>query len=156
VRIAHFDRERDAALAYDRVAKHLYGQASVRNFPTRPCRPATVQQIRRELRRRAKARMTSRWEGVYLRSGSTHAVARPWAAEVRLPSGRLAYVCAWATEKGAAVARDRAVLYYGGDRATLNFPRLAAALGPADIRALRAERERARKATTSSRYRGVG
>lgn len=74
---------------------------------------------------------------------------------MRLPSGRLLNVGCWATELEAALAHDRAVLFYRGDVATLNFRGKALRAGPADARTLRAACERARKATTSSRYRGV-
>jgi hypothetical protein len=60
----------------------------------------------------------------------------------------------WPTEKEAAIGRDRAALFYGRT-AMLNLPTEALRLGPASVETLRAECHRARKATTSSRYRGV-
>jgi hypothetical protein len=153
-RIAHFDDEEEAAVAYDRVALHRWGSTAPRNFPERPLTPASIADIRLEERKRKKSRRASRWEGVSLRSGGAH--DRPWTAEIRVADRRLSLGC-WAGEEEAGLARDRAILFYLGPNpdVPLNFPELAARLGPADVRTLRAECERARKATTSSQYRGV-
>lgn len=153
VRIAHFEREEDAALAYDRVVLHVHGLAATRNFPERAVEPASVHEVRQERRQERKRRQTSCFEGVYLNSRAGVA-GRPWHAEVRLPSSRLVWLGSWATEQEAAVGRDRAALFYGRTDA-LNFPKEALRLGPANLETLRRERVRARKATTTSRYVGV-
>jgi hypothetical protein len=151
IRIAHFDSEEDAAIAYDRVALHRWGRTAKRNFPGRDLAPASVEEIRREVRAHKKvANHGSRWDGVSLRARSE----RPWYAEVTI-RGKAVSLGSWATEKEAAIARDRAVLFLGGREAILNFPAVSKRLGPADPAELRAECERARKATTTSRYRGV-
>lgn len=152
LRVAHFDDEYEAAIARDRVILHMRGPASARNFPRRRLAPASIEQIREQLRRRAKLRRTSRFKGVYRRKRA--ASARPWYAETRV-AGRLVFVGAWASERDAALAHDRAALYYGCARSSLNFPRMARRLRPASVEALRAECERARNEQTSSRFRGV-
>jgi hypothetical protein len=62
-------------------------------------------------------------------------------------------------ERTAAIAVDRARLFYAGGSETaetrLNFPRLAHRLVPADAATLRAEARAAFKAQTTSRFRGV-
>ena len=151
IRIAHFESEEEAAIAHDRVALHRWGRTAERNFPERDLAPASVENIRREVRAQKKAaKHGSRWEGVSLRVRGE----RPWYAEVTIHGERMS-LGSWATEKEAAIARDRAVLFLGGREAILNFPAVSKRLGPADPAELRAECERARKATTTSRYRGV-
>ena len=152
VRIAHFDHERDAALARDRVVLLLGGPGVRTNFPKRALRPASIEAIRKELKASRKRRRTSRYHGVYLRARTKG--DRAWCAEATL-SGRLMYLGNWPTERAAAEAHDRAVLHYRGDRGSLNFPARAALLRPADVHRLRAESRRLWKATTTSRYRGV-
>jgi hypothetical protein len=154
IRISHFETEEEAAVAYDRVALQRWGPSAERNFPTRTLRPASVAAIRLEQKRKRKSRRASRWEGVSLRARG--AGDRPWTAELRVDGERIS-VGSWATEDEAAVARDRAMLFYRPSAATrsLNLPERAGRLGPADAPALRAECERARKATTSSQFRGV-
>ena len=153
-RIALFDDEEDAAIARDRVALYMHGAAAKRNLPRRRLTPASIPQIRTELRGRAKSLTTSRFQGVSLSPPNRRQQQAYWRAFVKLP-GRLVHLGYWATEPEAAVAHDRAILYYGLDRGRLNFPKLSSRLRPAGARALRAERARVRKATTSSRYRGV-
>jgi hypothetical protein len=156
VRIGHFESEEQAAVAYDRVVLFVHGPRAPRNFPKRALTPASIQDIRRELRQRAKSHMTSRWEGVCLIQWANRSrTERPWSAELRLPSGRVVWLGHWATEKAAVQARDRAALFYLAEEARLNLPRIARRLGPADALALRAESERERKANASSRFRGV-
>jgi hypothetical protein len=151
IRIAHFDREEEAAVAYDRVVLRLKGQGARRNFPRRRLSPASIEAIRRERRQQRKSRMTSRFNGVHRHRGLRD---RRWQAEVRV-AGRTFWLGNWPTEKQAALAHDRAVLYYDGRRALLNFPRVAHRLRPQDAKTLRAECERLRKQTTSSPFRGV-
>jgi hypothetical protein len=152
IRIAHFEREKDAAIAHDRVALHQHGPVAPRNFPRRPLRPASIQAIRLELKARTKRRRTSRWNGVYRLARAMG--DRRWCAEATL-KGRLTYLGNWPTERAAAEAHDRAILYAGGDRESLNFPALAAHLRPADVHRLRVECRQLWKTTTTSRYRGV-
>ena len=154
VRIAHFDRAEDAAVAYDRVVLHLFGSSAPRNFPRRRLAPASVDEIRREMRKRRKSHQTSRYMGVYLLSARQSTSDRPWAAEATVRA-RLMCLGNWPTERQAAIAHDRALLYYGCDRERLNFPGRVARLGPTTVDQLRGECERLRKATTSSRFRGV-
>jgi len=90
VRVGHFDREEDAAIAWDRVVLHERGGSAKRNFPDRSLAPASPEEIRREARRLRKLRMASQWIGVHpLRKSARFHSTRPWYAQVRLTSGRL-------------------------------------------------------------------
>lgn len=152
IRIAHFDREEEAAIAHDRVVLYLDGQRATRNFPDRSLSAASIEAIRRERRCQVKTRKTSRFNGVHVRRGRLG--NRRWSAEIRV-AGRSTTLGDWATEREAALAHDGALLHYNGNRALLNFPRLAARLRRLDAPGLRAEAARLRKKTTSSRFRGV-
>jgi hypothetical protein len=71
----------------------------------------------------------------------------------RVPKGGRSYLGAWKTQREAAEAYDRAVIYYRGPDARRNFPRNR--LVPSSVRALQDEaRARAKQLTTSS-FRGV-
>ena len=146
--IGLFDREVDAALAVDRILSHFGGASARRNFPDRPVRPMSLEAVRSLGKRRGR---TSRFRGV---CRSEHCVARPWTAQLRV-QGRIKSLGNWPTQLAAALAHDRAVLFYGEDRGWLNFPFRAKTLRPASAVDLRAECEVLRKATTTSRFRGV-
>jgi hypothetical protein len=156
VRIARFDREEDAAVAWDRVSIHLRGLTAPRNFPDRLLAPASIEEIRREARRLRKLRTESRWIGVQRVSSAklAHSCARPWVCELRLPSGRLVSVAGYATEEEAALARDRLVLFYRGEGEELNFRAEALRLGPADPKTLQADREPRETVTMRRRFDG--
>src|ERR1700690_4278484 len=79
--------------------------------------------------------------------------ARPWIAIIRVPGPGHSYLGAWRTQREAAEAYDRAVLYYRGLRAPRNFPRER--LVPTDVRALQAEARALAKQFMSSSFRGV-
>ena len=156
IRLGHFNREEDAAVAWDRVVLRMRGLTAKRNFPDRLLPPASVPEIRREARRLTKLRMESRWIGVHrLRKSAPYQVARPWCAQVRLTSGKLVTVGGYATEEEAGLAYDRLTLFYRGDVVELNFREEAQRRGPGDARTLLAECERVRKANLTSQYRGV-
>jgi hypothetical protein len=155
IRIAAFDDGEDAAVACDRVARHLFGREALLNFPDRKLRPASIDQIRAQAWRRSKDRTASTFTGVY--PSGTKGTQR-WVARIRHPRNprpsrlSLGY---WATEREAALAHDRAALHYFGLEAHLNLPALAAKLGPATAVVLRREAGRQFKTRTTSRFRGV-
>ena len=72
---------------------------------------------------------------------------------VRVPGPGHSSLGAWTTQKEAAEAYDRAVLYYRGEQARRNFP--GKHLVPADVRALQKEARARAKRLTSSQFNGV-
>jgi hypothetical protein len=143
--IATFDSEKNAAIARDRVARRMRVDAAL-NFPERRYRGASIDEMRAWAQkvngpRRGQAGKYSRFFGVTQRGGA-------WVAELRANIGdvqRRLHLGTWPSERAAALARDRAVLYYGCTRAGLNFPSKAAKLVPADAASLAAEATRARR-----------
>jgi hypothetical protein len=93
---------------------------------------------------------TSHFVGVHL-AGRLR--ARPWMAMARLPGPGHVYLGAWQTEREAAEAYDRAVLYYRGPRGSRNFPREP--FVPADVRSLQVEARARGKQLMSSSFHGV-
>ncbi|HXK20292.1 MAG TPA: hypothetical protein VNG33_20925, partial [Polyangiaceae bacterium] len=61
----------------------------------------------------------------------------------------------YATERGAAIAYDRAARHYLGDGAKLNLPAVAQRHAPADAATLCAEAHAELKKTKHSRFHGV-
>ena len=62
--LGQFETEEDAAVAFDRVARHLRIDRSRWNFPERKLEPATVEDIRREQRAKFKKGTSSSYTGV--------------------------------------------------------------------------------------------
>jgi hypothetical protein len=156
--IGLFADELTAARARDRVVLYERGSKAVLNFPIARVSPASLDQMRRLARRLAKVLRNdgSRYRGVY-------AVFTKWCAEINVPSAqrsegglrkRRLYLGTWSTQKEAAEAFDRAVLYYRF-ATDLNFPKRAALLRPASDAELRAESYATFKKGTTSRFRGV-
>jgi hypothetical protein len=143
--IATFDCEEHAAIAYDRVACRMRPDA-VLNFPERRYRAASIDQMRAWAQsvnqpRRGGAGKQSRFYGITQRGGC-------WLALVQFTVGDVKqslYLGTWPSERAAALARDRAVLYYGCARARINFPAKVDELVPTDARSLVAEATRARR-----------
>jgi hypothetical protein len=81
---------------------------------------------------------------------------RPWYfyLNARHHGGDRTAVGGYASQREAALARDRAVLHHA-PKLRLNFPEEARALGPATLDELRREVHRQRKQSTTSRFRGV-
>jgi hypothetical protein len=143
--VGAYETEHLAAVAYDRVALHF--GATKRNFPRRRLKPARPEELRAEIKKRAGR--TSRFRGVH---HSEKGAARPWVAMIGVGGTRQTNLGAWATEKQAAEAYDRAALHFG--KPQQNFPHRR--LEPASPAALRAEAGRlAKKTVGSSRYWGV-
>jgi hypothetical protein len=133
-RLASFEREIDAAKAADRLILYLDGPGASLNFPKADVRPASLEQLTRELRTAQKRKTSSRYVGVTHESGN----ALPWTA--RLSTGKGLALGRYATERDAAIARDRAVLFYKPERVRLNFPKLK--LTPASAEQLAEERKK--------------
>jgi hypothetical protein len=147
-----FKNAEDAALAHDRVLVGLKAErgpaAGSLNFPFRKLRPATLEEIR--------LLSIHRSGSGYPYVGVTYRPARKrWTANLRAGAKQL-FLGAWSTPEKAALARDRAVLFYRDRPAPLNFSGRAKRLGPASAEALQAQARAEYKTTTSSRFRGVG
>jgi hypothetical protein len=151
--LGRFESARQAAIARDRVARRLWGEKAVLNFPRADLRPATVDEVRpKRVRRRVKYnREAEGLFGVQRRNQES----RPWIATAVVNS-RHYHLGTWKTPRLAALAHDRALLCYGGqDVNNLNYSEEARRLGPADARTLRALARRELKEGATSRFRGV-
>ena len=156
-----FQKAEDAARARDRVALHLWGSDASLNFPEEELEPATIGEMR-TLARSLKSDRTSPYWGVHSEDMSK---PNPWLATLALPDRRRRqrpgnssayFLGCWFTQKEAAVAHDRAALYYLKDPERLNFADQRESLVPASAKQLQAEARRAYKRQyTSSRFRGV-
>jgi len=144
--LGHFADPKDAAIARDRVLRGLDAPREKLNFPTESHKPATIEQMRARSRAQTKQAQSSRYRGVYYYEGNSP--ARPWHA---ILGNRIKLGC-WRTEHAAAVAHDRAALYYLGAEARRNF---TFDVKPADARELHRIVRRERKAKTSSQFIGV-
>jgi hypothetical protein len=114
--VASFESERDAAVAYDRLAL-CYHRRPVLNFPSqgRIPGPATVEVIRTQATRERKERTTSRYRGVYkTRSGR-------WAASI-MHGRKVHRLGLYDAEVAAAHAYDAAAWRLKSEQARVNFP----------------------------------
>ncbi len=156
--VGHFADEKQAALIRDRVEKWRNGKNARLNFPKEAGSALSLPEARRIARKPFKQGTSSRYEGVCLLASER---TRPWRAELMLTvrgKQTMKYLGRWPSQRAAAQARDRAVLFYYSDvpeRLRLNFPKQASTLVPADAATLLAEARAVFKATTSSRFRGV-
>jgi hypothetical protein len=151
--LGRFQTERQAAIAYDRVARRYLGDKALLNFPSAKLEPATIEEVRpKRVRRRVRYnREAEGLFGVQLRN----AESKGWISTAGVNS-RHYHLGSWKTPRLAALAHDRALLHYVGESArNLNFPEEARRLGPADARTLRALARRQFKEQTTSRFRGV-
>jgi hypothetical protein len=152
--VGGFDREREAAEAYDRLLLHLGKARTKRNFPKKKLSPASVDELRAERRTARRKRKLPADERVY-RGVYWNAVVknRPWEALISLGVGKTKFCGMWRTARDAARAYDRAATYYWGANAEINFPSLH--LTPASPEQLKKEAFDERKQTTTSVFRGV-
>ena len=146
--IGYFDSEEEAARAHDRVAIHAKTNAR-RNFPRGTVAPASLDTVRRECRTVRKSKTSSRYVGVW-KDGARH--RRPWLASLAIGRKSLA-IGRYATELEAAIAHDRAALWYRPKRLLLNFPDRKSP--PASIETLGNELLHEVKRTHTSRFIGV-
>jgi hypothetical protein len=152
VAVGTFADPSDAALARDRVLIGLGDEKSPLNFPRRKLLPATVQEMRTWARQRRKRESDPHHPYVGIRR--LPLLRQRWMATLMV-GAKTYFLGNWASAKKAALARDRAVLYYRQEPSDLNFPRQAHLLQPADAQTLRREAWAEYKTTTSSRFRGV-
>lgn len=146
LRVAAYLDERTAARAYDRIARLILGPRAKLNFPGRT-EAADLRKLRREARETFKETTTSRYRGV-----SWSLAHGAWVVQIDAENRHYS-LGIFDDEILAARAYDRAAAYLHGSVALLNFPHeTPQAASPT---ALLAEKGRARKRLTSSKYRGV-
>lgn len=148
--VGYFHDEEAAAIARDRFLLGVPGARARLNFPRGTLEPAARSELRAPERRKANRGQPGRFEGVR-RSQNPHL---RWCAHLNIDKSSL-FLGAWCTRTQAARAYDRAVLQYLGPDGFLNFPKEKNELRPAHALVLRAEAQRERKASTSSRFLGV-
>ncbi|MBN2803016.1 MAG: hypothetical protein JXR91_07975 [Deltaproteobacteria bacterium] len=147
--VGSFPTERDAAIAYDRMVLYYKDQGHPLNFPENKTSPASVEQIKLELKE-SKHR-DSKFHGVFKSKTSKR---RPWQTLVYRSDKESEHCGMWITEEEAAFAHDRAALHvYNGNPPILNFPERE--LVPMSPKELCLASLRGRKALTSSQYVGV-
>ena len=115
VQIAQYDDETDAALAYDRVVRHLLGPKALLNFPKKRLKPMTLADARNAARRLLKKRTTSTYRGV-----CWNLRRQMWVAQVNHPSHQR-NIGFFHVEEDAARAYDKVAKRIWRARATLNF-----------------------------------
>lgn len=150
--LGRFESAEEAALVRER-ALVFHGARALRNFPGRPVKPASIEEIQREsaLLRKEQRGTSSRYFGVVFSPDSV--MDRPWAAQFQL-GGSSEPLGFWESEEQAAEAFDRALCFYKGPKRLFNFPDRD--LEPADAESLRVEaRQTFFKSRTWSRFRGV-
>lgn len=128
-----FENATDAALRHDRVARFLGRGPEELNFPGDQSPTLDPKRVLVELRLQPQGAPTSPYAGV-----SRASYGRLWCAE--LASGATArWLGVWPSELAAAIAVDRARLYYEGAGAWLNLRYPRGAPTPADSSALEQE-----------------
>jgi len=114
--LGRYDTERQAAIAYDRAARHYLGRRARLNLPALARRyvPADAATLRAEAHAELKKTKHSRFHGVSRQRAL-------WSASIvhRYQVQRLG--SAFATEEEAAAAYDNAALRLHGRKAKLNF-----------------------------------
>jgi len=146
--VGRFRVEEEAARAYDRVALNLRGKHAVLNFPGES-KPAPLARVRAEVHAARKKHTSSRYIGVWRDSTDRE---RPWVATLGTRPKALV-IARYRTEPEAAIAHDRAALWYDRKRTRLNFPGMK--LAPSSVEALANEVLGEVKKQTKSRFIGV-
>ena len=124
-RVSGYPSAEDAAVAYDRLALRYREPGCTRNFPERSLRPATAEELRRELRARRKTQQRATgnrkdgYVGIFVQGKSDR-----WTARL-VVNGETFNAHGYLAPKDAAVAYDRLVLHYRGAKWPRNFPRRA-------------------------------
>jgi hypothetical protein len=160
--VTGFSTEKEAAIAYDRMVLYYKPRSPQRNFPKQKLEPASEGELRRALEAERpfppmrKEPGQSGYFGVW---NNPITPERPWTALITPKPGatgpRQRYLGCYESPEEAAVAHDRAVLfYYGPNHPHLNYPELDG-LEPADSETLAAESFITAKQKRTSQFRGV-
>jgi hypothetical protein len=113
--LGQYEREEDAAVAYDRVARHIGLDPSRWNFPLRKLTAASVEEVRRERRAKVKRATSSAYVGVvWDRTNNA------WKASL-MHEGRTLNLGLYRDEEEAARRYDEVAFTLKGVRAVLNF-----------------------------------
>jgi hypothetical protein len=168
--VGGYETPQEAAVARDRMALYYVDGEPFLNFPERQVAPASERELRREVRAaRALAKSAGERRSPKSSSGLTPRPqgsfgviydparrSRRWTAAFTPPKSHHFWLGCWLTEREAALAHDRAALFYVGERYRwINDVVTARRAGPADAATLRAEALAQIKRTTTSRFRGV-
>jgi hypothetical protein len=113
--IGKFEDEREAAIAYDRLARTWFGAEAKLNFPDELLPPTSLEELRREKRSQYKETTTSRFNGV-----SWKADTRAWVAGIRVDHVYY-FLGYYGDEEEAAHAYDRKRWELRGE-GPYNFP----------------------------------
>lgn len=144
--VGGFDKEEEAAIAYDRVARYRGIHSKFWNFPERELEPISPEGLLAEMQQRM--RRTRNYLGVVPLRGRFQASVSVGGSGISAGT--------WDTERQAALARDRAALSLGVPVRYLNLPEEALAAGPATPGALQREALLQRRTTRhTSRFLGV-
>jgi len=113
--LGRYETERQAAIAYDRAARHYLGDEAKLNLAatSRRLKPADAAALRAEAHAELKKTMHSRFHGV-----SRH--GKLWSAAI-VHRYRVHRLGSFASDEEAAVAYDKAAVRLHGAKAKLNF-----------------------------------
>lgn len=112
--LGRYDDEREAAFAYDKAARHYFGEYACTNF--RGSETVSAQEVALSQRQKRAERLTSKYYGVVWQASRNK-----WAAQISV-GGRNKPLGRFTSEEVAARAFDVAAISLRGKGTRLNFP----------------------------------